>query len=186
MICGQLHSEEASENLLIAALPEVIVLHAGQPSQMDRVRTLMFCIRDELDGNNAGAIAIATDLASALFIMMLRQHLANYPPAEGLLALLGQRATAKAVIAILRMDARRARRLRGGIARHAYSLVWPNIRCCSAHVPHRAQACSGPAAVGNDAQSDQPDRRRYRPISPKQLSVARSNGASGSGRANFA
>jgi AraC family transcriptional activator of mtrCDE len=102
MICGQLHFEEASENLLIAALPEVIVLHAGQPSQMDRVRTLMFFIRDELDGNDAGAMAIATDLASALFIMMLRQHLADYPPVEGLLALLGQRATAKAVVAMLR------------------------------------------------------------------------------------
>jgi AraC family transcriptional regulator, activator of mtrCDE len=102
MICGQLHFEEASENLLIAALPEVIVLHGGQPSQMDRVRTLMFCIRDELDGNDAGAMAIATDLASALFMMMLRQHLTNYPPVEGLLALLGQRATAKAVVAMLR------------------------------------------------------------------------------------
>ena len=102
MICGQLHFEEASENLLIAALPEVIVLHAGQPSLMDRFRTLMFCIRDELDGNDAGAMAIATDLASAMFIMMLRQHLASYPPIEGLLALLGQRATAKAVIAMLR------------------------------------------------------------------------------------
>jgi AraC family transcriptional activator of mtrCDE len=101
MICGQLHFEEASENLLIAALPEVIVLHAGEQSLMDRFRTLMFCVRDELDGNDAGAMAIATDLASAMFIMMLRQHLANYPPVEGLLALLGERATAKAVIAML-------------------------------------------------------------------------------------
>ena len=102
MICGQLHFEEASENLLIAALPEVIVLRGGEPSLVDRVRTLMFCIRDELDGNDAGAMAIATDLASAMFIMMLRQHLANYPPVEGLLALLGHPATAKAVIAMLR------------------------------------------------------------------------------------
>ena len=102
MICGQLHFEEASEDLLIAALPEVIVLHAGKPSLMDRFRTLMFCIRDELDGNEAGAMAIATDLASAMFIMMLRQHLENFPPVEGLLALLGQRATAKAVVAMLR------------------------------------------------------------------------------------
>jgi AraC family transcriptional activator of mtrCDE len=102
MICGQLHFEEASENLLIAALPEVIVLHAGKQSLMERIRILMFCIRDELDGNDAGAMAIATDLASAMFIMMLRQHLANYPPVEGLLALLSQRVTAKAVIAMLR------------------------------------------------------------------------------------
>ena len=102
MICGELHFEEASENLLIAALPEVIVLHAGDASLMDRFRSLMFCIRDELDGNDAGAVAIATDLASAMFMMMLRQHLADYPSVEGLLALLGQRATAKAIIAMLR------------------------------------------------------------------------------------
>jgi AraC family transcriptional activator of mtrCDE len=89
MICGQLHFEEASENLLIAALPEVIVLHAGAEPLMDRFRSLMFCIRDELDRNHAGAMAIATDLASAMFIMMLRQHLASHPPVEGLLALLG-------------------------------------------------------------------------------------------------
>jgi AraC family transcriptional activator of mtrCDE len=106
MICGQLHFEEASENLLIAALPEVIVLHAGEQSLMDRFRTLMVCIRDELDRNDAGALAIATDLASAMFIMMLRQHLTTYPPVEGLLALLGQRATAKAVIAMLRNPSR--------------------------------------------------------------------------------
>ena len=102
MICGQLHFEEASENLLTAALPEVIVLHAGAEPLMDRFRSLMFCIRDELDRNDAGAMAIATDLASAMFMMMLRQHLASFPPVEGVLALLGQRATAKAVIAMLR------------------------------------------------------------------------------------
>jgi AraC family transcriptional activator of mtrCDE len=101
LICGELHFEEVSENLLIAALPEIIVLHAGEDPLMDRFRTLMFCIRDELDRNDAGAMAIATDLASAMFIMMLRQHLTSYPSVEGLFALLGQRATAKAVIAML-------------------------------------------------------------------------------------
>jgi AraC family transcriptional activator of mtrCDE len=57
MICGQLHFEDASENLLIAALPEIIVLHAAEQSLMDRFRALMFCIRDELDRNDAGALA---------------------------------------------------------------------------------------------------------------------------------
>ena len=101
LVCGQLHFEEASENLLIAALPEVIVLHAGERPLTDRFRTLMFCIREELDGADAGAAAISTDLASAMFIMMLRQHLESYPPAGGLLALLGQRSTAQAVMAML-------------------------------------------------------------------------------------
>jgi AraC family transcriptional activator of mtrCDE len=102
MICGQLHFADASENLLIAAMPEVIVLHTGEEPLMERFRALMYCIRDELERNDAGATAIATDLASAMFMMMLRQHLASYPPIEGLLALLSQRATAKAVIAMLR------------------------------------------------------------------------------------
>jgi AraC family transcriptional activator of mtrCDE len=63
---------------------------------------LMLGIRDELDGGRAGAMAIAVDLASALFVMMLREHLENDPPADGLLALLGKRGTAQAVIAMLR------------------------------------------------------------------------------------
>jgi AraC family transcriptional regulator, activator of mtrCDE len=86
----------------IAALPEVIVLHAREQSLMDRFRGLIYYIRDELDRNDAVVFAIATDLASAMFIMMLRQHLASYPPVEGLLALRGQRGTAKSVIARLR------------------------------------------------------------------------------------
>ena len=111
--------------------------------------TLTFCIRDELEGNDAGAMAIATDLASALFIMMLRQHLA-YPPVEGLLALLGQRATAKAVVAMLRDP----------------SYEWTLDELAARAVVSRATL--------------------IRSFSPKQLAVARSIGASGLGRVNFA
>ena len=42
-------------------------------------------IRDELDSARAGAIVIATDLASALFVMLLRVHLEEQPPTSGLL-----------------------------------------------------------------------------------------------------
>jgi AraC family transcriptional activator of mtrCDE len=48
------------------------------------------------------AAAIATDLASALLIMMLRGHLEAEPPAAGLLSLLGQKMTAQVVFAMLR------------------------------------------------------------------------------------
>ncbi|MFA5901731.1 MAG: helix-turn-helix transcriptional regulator [Hyphomicrobium sp.] len=67
----------------------------------DQFRGLVLAIRDELDLSRAGSAAIATDLASALFVMMLREHLEDSPPADGLLALLGQRATAHAVISML-------------------------------------------------------------------------------------
>jgi len=106
LICGRLHFESVPENLVIAALPEVIVLPLGGRDQLDRFALLMLAIRDELDGNRAGAAAIAADLASALFVMMLRDHLDTSPPPNGLLALLAQRMTALAVLAMLRDPAR--------------------------------------------------------------------------------
>lgn len=102
LICGRLNFETAPDNPLVAALPDAIVLRAGKRPLVDRFRMLMLGIRDELDGGRAGATAIAVDLASALFVMMLREHLENDPPADGLLALLGKRGTAQAVIAMLR------------------------------------------------------------------------------------
>jgi AraC family transcriptional regulator, activator of mtrCDE len=62
----------------------------------------MHWIREEMDGASPGALAIATDLASAMFMLMLRQHLASDPPVDGLLALLSERITAQAVVAMLR------------------------------------------------------------------------------------
>jgi AraC family transcriptional activator of mtrCDE len=104
LICGRLHFELAPENLLIAALPDLIVLRLG--GRADRLSMLMSAIRDELDGSRPGSAAIAADLASALFVMMLRDHLEGAPQAAGLLALLGQRMTALAVLAMLREPAR--------------------------------------------------------------------------------
>ena len=102
LICGLLHFEEAPENLLVAALPDVIVVHSGERNAVEFFRALMSGIRDELDGGRAGAGAVASDLASALFVLLLRGHLEEHPPADGLLALLGQRTTARAVTAMLK------------------------------------------------------------------------------------
>jgi AraC family transcriptional regulator, activator of mtrCDE len=106
LICGQLQFEAGPQSLLIAAFPDVIVLRAGQRPTLNRFRMLVVAIRDELDGARSGAMAVATDLASAMFVMMLREHFEVNPPVEGLLALLGQRATAQAVIAMLRDPSR--------------------------------------------------------------------------------
>jgi AraC family transcriptional regulator, activator of mtrCDE len=102
LICGRLHFEQAPEGLLVGALPEVIVVSAGEGPVMDRFRPLMHWIREETDGASPGALAIATDLASAMFMLMLRRYLASDPPVDGLLALLGERTTAQAVVAMLR------------------------------------------------------------------------------------
>jgi AraC family transcriptional activator of mtrCDE len=98
LICGRLHLESASENLLLRTLPQVIVLKLGGRR---RYADLIAMIREELETGGAGASAIASDLSSALFIMLLRHHLELSPPAAGVLALLGARETAKAAIAII-------------------------------------------------------------------------------------
>jgi AraC family transcriptional activator of mtrCDE len=102
LICGRLHFEAAPQNLIVAALPDVVVLRVGERPVASRFHPIMLGIRDELDGTRPGAPAIAKDLASALFMMMLRGHLEASAPAEGLLRLLNQRMTAQAVLAMVR------------------------------------------------------------------------------------
>jgi AraC family transcriptional regulator, activator of mtrCDE len=106
LICGSLYFEAAPDNLVIAALPDVIVLRAGKETPIEHFGTIMVAIRDELDGARPGAATIVANLASALFVMMLRSHFEDQPPPEGLLALLTQRLTAQPVLAMLRDPAR--------------------------------------------------------------------------------
>lgn len=106
LICGRLHFDHVPENLVIAALPDVIVLAAGGQERLTRFGLLMAAIGEELERSRPGAAAIAADLASALLVMMLRDHLESAPPPGGLLALLGTRATALAVLAMLKDPAR--------------------------------------------------------------------------------
>ena len=76
LICGRLFFEVARENLVLAALPEIIVTSAGgNETGGARLRMLMSAIHEELWGVHAGAEAIATDLASALFVMVVRIQL---------------------------------------------------------------------------------------------------------------
>src|ERR1700730_8373320 len=102
LICGRLHFEAAPQNLIVAALPDVVVLRGGEGPLASRFHPIILVIRDELDSARPGAPAIAKDLASALFVMMLRVHLEASAPAEGLLRLLNQRMTAQAVLAMVR------------------------------------------------------------------------------------
>jgi AraC family transcriptional activator of mtrCDE len=100
LICGRLHLETNADNLLLATLPHVIVLHIS--AGLNHCHSLVAAIREELECDRAGAAVIARDLASALFVILLRHHLEHRPPVRGLLALLGHRETAKAAAAMLR------------------------------------------------------------------------------------
>jgi AraC family transcriptional regulator, activator of mtrCDE len=67
---------------VIATLPDVIVLKLGKERLLDRMRMLVRAIHDELKGGRLGALAVGTDLASALFMQMLRVHCEPRTPAR--------------------------------------------------------------------------------------------------------
>jgi AraC family transcriptional activator of mtrCDE len=101
LVCGRLQFELAQQNLVLAALPGVIVLRAREDAGMARLQQMMMTIRDELVMAEPGAAAISIDLASALMVMVLRLHLARQQMDNGLLGLLNQRQVARAVIAMI-------------------------------------------------------------------------------------
>jgi AraC family transcriptional regulator, activator of mtrCDE len=72
LICGRLKFHAAPDNLIIAALPPAIVLRLGAGEPFQRMRMLVQAIDEELEAGRPGATAVAEDLASALFVMMLR------------------------------------------------------------------------------------------------------------------
>lgn len=102
LVCGRLHFEAAPESLLVSVLPDVVVLRAAEWPGNIRLRAMLEGIREELDADAPGAAAIATDLASALFVMLLRAHLESAGTSPGVLRLLGQRGTMRAVLAMVR------------------------------------------------------------------------------------
>jgi AraC family transcriptional activator of mtrCDE len=106
LVCGRLFLEGGTNSLLLNTLPHLIILRLGAPGKF---ANLVATLRDELDGDRAGAVAIARDLASALFMILLRAHFEAEPPAQGLLALLAHRETAKAATAMLKDPARQWR-----------------------------------------------------------------------------
>ena len=102
LICGRLHFDAVPDSLVIAALPKTIVLSLGPEKLLDRMRMLVQTIDEELEAARPGAAAVATDLATALFVMMLRVHLEQSAPSSGLMKLLASPSSARAVTAMLR------------------------------------------------------------------------------------
>lgn len=100
LICGRLKFNAAPENLIIGALPPAIVLRL-ESGELHRMRLFVRAINEELEGGRPGAAAVAEDLASALFVMMLRRHLDQAPCSNALMKLLVTPPSARAVTAML-------------------------------------------------------------------------------------
>jgi AraC family transcriptional activator of mtrCDE len=105
LICGRLKFHAAPDNLIIAALPAAIVLRLGPGEPFHRMRMLVQAIDEELEAGRPGATAVAEDLASALFVMMLRGHFDQAACSNNLMKLLVAPPSARAVTAMLRAPA---------------------------------------------------------------------------------
>jgi AraC family transcriptional activator of mtrCDE len=108
IVCGRLRFEQVHDNMVLAVLPPVIVIRAAERGgDAQRVQQLAAAMRQEIEADRPGAAAIAGDLASALLIMVLRAYLQRprtareLPASAGILALLEQRPTGKALAAML-------------------------------------------------------------------------------------
>jgi AraC family transcriptional activator of mtrCDE len=105
IICGRLRLDGAMYSLVTAALPKAIVLSIGRGDLFDRMRMLVQAIDEELQAARPGAATIATELATALFVMMLRLHFEQSAASSGILRLLASASSARAVTAMLRAPA---------------------------------------------------------------------------------
>ena len=101
LVCGRLHFESAPENLILAALEDVVVLRVGEPALQMRYMPLLHGIREEMTDARPGSLAIVRNLASALFVMMLRTHLDSAAEKAGVFQLLSTPATARALVAMI-------------------------------------------------------------------------------------
>ena len=106
LICGRLRFEQAHDNMVLAALPHVVVLHAANGRDAGRLRMIVEVTRDELDDDRPGAAFVAATLASSIMTLVLRAHLESQHAGQGLLGLLAGRQTARAVGSMLREPAR--------------------------------------------------------------------------------
>src|SRR5260370_29495613 len=106
LICARLKFHAARDNVIIAAMPAAIVLRLGPGEPFHRMRMLVQAIDEELEAGRPGATAVAEDLASALFIMMLRGHFDQAACSNNLMKLLVAPPSARAVTAMLMAPAR--------------------------------------------------------------------------------
>jgi len=106
LVCGRLKFHAAPDNLIIAALPAAIVLRLDPGEPFHRMRMLVQAIDEELEAGRPGATAIAEDLASALFVIMLRGHFDQAASSNNLMKALVAPPSARAVTAMLMAPAR--------------------------------------------------------------------------------
>lgn len=77
LVCGVFRFEERTSNLLVGALPPVIVLRADKNRSVPWLETTLGFIASEIKSGRPGAPIVVSRLADVLFIQILRGYLAQ-------------------------------------------------------------------------------------------------------------
>ncbi len=101
LVCGRFHFDQVNHNTVLAALPGVIVVPASGGADARRISGMIAMMQSELEEDRPGAAAVATSLALAVMVVVLRTHLAAAAHQHGVLALLIRQQTAKALLNML-------------------------------------------------------------------------------------
>ena len=101
LICGRCCFEQAHDNMVLAALPAVVVLSPDGARDGDRLRGITMAMCNELEDDRLGSAIVAASLASSLMLLVLRAHFEAAPTNVGIFALLSKPQTARALSAML-------------------------------------------------------------------------------------
>ena len=101
LVCGRLKFDKAGNNVVLSALPDSIVIRTGKGSAASHIRCLIDLVERELDEARPGAAAIASDLASALLVMVVRTYFEAEQGNDNILSLLSHPKVARVVVAML-------------------------------------------------------------------------------------
>ncbi|USX24479.1 AraC family transcriptional regulator [Oxalobacteraceae bacterium OTU3CINTB1] len=102
ILCGEFRFDvDAAGGGLLAALPDVLVVHTDEGAEARGLRQVMQVLQAEAEAPRDGSDAIVRQLASALFALLIRGWLAQAPGVPGLFAVLAERRLQPALHAML-------------------------------------------------------------------------------------
>lgn len=90
ILCGQIVFSQGASNALLAALPELIHVRTEGGADLAALQNLIGILRTEAETVRPGARAVVSQLASAMFALLMRAWMEQASSVPGLFALLAE------------------------------------------------------------------------------------------------
>lgn len=101
ILCGQFEFDDARRNALLHALPELVHVRTVEGRDLASLRALIDMLGAEAESGRPGSRALLSQLATALFTLVMRAWMEQAPATPGLFALLAEARLQPALQAML-------------------------------------------------------------------------------------